>query len=91
MAAYYWGDLDFVMDVGPAPRKVSFYFLDWDDEGRREQTVSMRTVDGRVLDERTVSGFQQGKYLTWKMQGRVKVEIKQKAGKFAVFSGLFVD
>ena len=91
VAAYYWGDLDFVMDVGPAPRKVSFYFLDWDDEGRREQTVSMRTVDGRVLDERTVSGFQQGKYLTWKMQGRVKVEIKQKAGKFAVFSGLFVD
>ena len=90
-AFYWWGDLSFVVDAGPAPQKVSFYFLDWDDEGRREQTVSVRAVDGRVLDERTVSGFQQGKYLTWTMQGRVKVEIKQKAGKFAVFSGVFVD
>ncbi|MEI8235224.1 MAG: sugar-binding domain-containing protein [Verrucomicrobiota bacterium] len=90
-ACYWWGDLSFVVDVGPAPRKVSFYFLDWDDAGKREQTVSMRAVDGRVLDERTVGGFQQGKYLSWTMQGRVKVEMKQKAGKFAVFSGVFVD
>ena len=88
----FWTGLPtFIFDVGPAPRKVSFYFVDWDDEGRREQTVSIRTWDGQLLDQRTVGGFQQGKYLTWMMQGRVKVEVKQKAGKSAVVNGIFMD
>ena len=84
-------DMTFLFDVGPAPREVSFYFVDWDDEGRREQTVSVWSWDGQLLDQRTVSGFQQSKYLTWKMQGRIKVEVKQKAGKQAVVNGIFMD
>ena len=88
----FWTGLPtFIFDVGPAPRKVSFYFVDWDDEGRREQTISIRTWDGQLLDQRTIGGFQQGKYLTWMMQGRVKVEVKQKAGKAAVVNGIFMD
>ena len=85
------GKLNFIFDAGPAPREVSFYFVDWDDEGRREQTVSVWSWDGQLLDQRTASGFQQGKYLTWKMQGRIKVEVKQKAGKQAVVNGIFMD
>ena len=88
----YWnGDIFFLFDVGPSPREVSFYFVDWDEDGRCEQTVSIRSWDGQLLDQRTVGGFHQGKYLTWKMQGRAKVEVKQKAGKPAVVSGVFMD
>ncbi len=35
---------------------LSMYFLDWDPQGVREQTVQMRTSGGEVLDHRTLTG-----------------------------------
>jgi acyl-CoA thioesterase len=70
---------------------VSLYFL-WDGKEPHQFAVRLRSArDGRLLDQRTVERFQDGKYLTWKMQGSVLVEIEKIVGKEAVCSGIFVD
>jgi hypothetical protein len=81
----------FTLEMGDSPRNVTFYFLDWDGKGKRQQTISIRTMDGRLLDQQSVAYFEEGQYLTWKIQGTVQVEIQRDARKNAVFSGLFVD
>jgi len=94
----YWrswqrGNLCLPMNLGETPRQVSLYFL-LDGKEERQFAVRVRSAyDGRVLDQRTVEGFQEGKYLTWKMQGSVLVEIEPQTpvGKEAVLSGVFVD
>ncbi|MEI8235226.1 MAG: sugar-binding domain-containing protein [Verrucomicrobiota bacterium] len=94
----YWrswqmGNLCLPLNLGETPRQVSLYFL-WDGKEKRELAVRLRSArDGRLLDQRAVEGFQEGKYLTWKVQGSVLVEIEPQApvGKEAVLSGLFVD
>ena len=94
----YWrswqlGNLCLPLNLGETPRQVSLYFL-LDDKENRQFAVRVRSAhDGRLLDQRTVEGFQDGKYLTWKMQGSVLVEIEPQApvGKEAVLSGIFVD
>ena len=67
------------------------YFLDWDQQGVREQTVQIRTGGGEVLDHRKLTAFHGGKYLTWTIQGRVQVEIRKVTGNNAVISGIFFD
>lgn len=91
MAACWYGDMIvFDLDVGKSSRDVTMYFLDWDQQGVREQTVQIRS-GGEVLDRRTLTAFHGGKYLTWTIQGRVQVEIRKLTGKNAVISGIFFD
>ena len=94
----YWrswqlGNLCLPVNLGETPRQVSLYFL-LDGKEQRQFAVRVRSAhDGRLLDQRSVEGFQEGKYLTWKMQGSVLVEIEPQTpvGKEAVLSGIFVD
>ncbi|MEI8235223.1 MAG: sugar-binding domain-containing protein [Verrucomicrobiota bacterium] len=94
----YWrswqrGNLCLPLNLGETPRQVSLYFL-LDGKEQRQFAVRVRSAhDGRLLDQRTVEGFQEGKYFTWKMQGSVLVEIEPgtPVGKEAVLSGIFVD
>ncbi|MEI8234227.1 MAG: glycoside hydrolase family 2 TIM barrel-domain containing protein, partial [Verrucomicrobiota bacterium] len=91
--SYQRGNLCLPLNLGETPRQVSLYFL-LDDKEKRQFAVRLRSAhDGRLLDQRSVEGFQDGKYLTWKMQGSVLVEIEPQtpAGKEAVLSGIFVD
>lgn len=88
------------LKVSDAPRKVTFYLLNIKDGNRvdlaknREEVISIRTLDGRLLDQRSVSDFQEGKYLSWKIRGEVSVGIergKESGGAAPTFSALFVD
>jgi hypothetical protein len=46
---------------------------------------------GQVLDSREVSGFQNGRYLTWELTGHVRLRVTRTGGMNAVVSGLFFD
>ena len=88
-SCWYGNDLIFNLDVGTAERKVSLYFLDW--EGGRLQSVLIRGMDGKSLDQRQIGRFKNGRYLSWKMLGAAQFEIQLNRGKNAVVSGLFID
>ena len=92
LAACWYGDtIAFDLEVGESSRNVTMYFVDWDQQDVRKQTVQMRTCGGEVLDEQQLTAFHDGKYLTWSIQGRVQVEIRKDAGNNAVISGIFFD
>ena len=90
-ACRYGNPVTFALDVGAARRNVTMYFLDWDQAGVRRQTVTLRSADGTILDKRDLAAFQNGKYLTWRIRGRVLVEIRKIRGKNAVIGGVFFD
>jgi hypothetical protein len=72
------------------PHRVSLYFLDWDAQSRT-QTVEVFNSDGQLLDSRTVSGFRDGVYLTWEVQGDVRFDFTKVAGPNAILNGIFFD
>jgi len=72
--------------------RVAFYLLDFD--------TTMRAQDIKILDAKPpnimlgsqrASGFQDGQYQVWEIQGQVRVEFAKTAGNNAVLSGLFFD
>jgi hypothetical protein len=89
-AARYGDRVEFTVDAGPAPRKVSLYVVDWDRHGRR-QTVEVRRTKGALLDRREVSSFQGGKYLSWTLSGSVRFVVTPAAPPNAVVGGVFFD
>jgi hypothetical protein len=40
---------------------------------------------------REIANFQDARYLTWKIRGRVQVEIHKMTGVNAVLNGVFID
>ena len=48
-------------------------------------------MDGEVLDRREVGKFQAGRYLSWQLRGRIRVEFQKIRGTNAVISGIFFD
>jgi len=50
---------------------VSLYLLDWDTTGRQETITIQDTGTRAVLYAGTFSGFQNGEYMTWLIQGNV--------------------
>ena len=92
LAACWYGDtIVFDLEVGESSRNVTMYFVDWDQQDVRMQTVQIRTCGGELLDARELTAFHAGKYLTWRIQGRVQVEIRKGTGNNAVISGIFFD
>lgn len=89
-AARYGASVEFTIDVGPAPRKVTLYVVDWDRHGR-QQAIEIRKTKGGLMDRRTAASFQEGKYLSWRLSGRVKVVVTPNTGPNAVVSGIFFD
>lgn len=71
--------------------QLSMYMIDWDNLARA-QTVAVRdTVSGTVLDTQNVTGFVNGRWLIWKIRGRVTFRITRTGGANAVVSGVFFD
>ena len=90
-AARYSHEVAFVIDVGAASRRFSLYFLDYDRKGRRQTIEIADAATGKALDKQTVEDFANGRYQSWKIQGKVKVTIRKIAGDNACVSGLFLD
>ncbi len=92
IAACWCGDpASFTLDVGPAPRRLSLYFLDYDKKSRRQEVEISDGPTGRMLDRQEVKEFADGCYLTWQVQGSIRVVIRRLAGDNASFSGIFLD
>jgi hypothetical protein len=93
-AAYWYSTTSFTVDVNLTDNQLHYlalYFLDWDAEGRVEQVQLTNAATGAVLDTETVSSFQGGVYLDWRVSGNVLVTITRQSGANAVLSGIFLS
>ena len=70
---------------------LSVYAVDWDTARRSEQIQLSSAVTGAILDTETISSFNGGVYLEWRITGDVVIEVTDLAGPSAVLSGLFLD
>ncbi len=71
---------------------LTLYFLDWDEKNRIVDVEFYDAVTGSTLALNGTSFFIGGKYLTWRVQGKVKVVIGSAfSDRMAVLSGVFVD
>ena len=87
-----WYGASFSMDVSltdGAAHQIALYLLDWDNAGRVETVQVVDRATGFVLDERSVSAFQSGAYLVWKLTGNVRIVVRGTQGPNAVVSGVF--
>jgi hypothetical protein len=89
-ACRYAPTLDLTVDSQGRSRRLSLYYVDWDRQ-RTRQTFSVRGDDGTLLDWREVGDIQGGCYLTWEIQGAVRLTIEHQTGPNAVISGIFFD
>ena len=71
--------------------RMSMYFMDFDHNGRSQTVEILDATTGAVLDTRTVSSFDDGKYLVWDIKKSVKVRLTRIAGFNATMQGLFFD
>ncbi len=74
-----------------AARRVSLYFLDWNNNNRRVQRVEFLDPEGAVLSSQVISNFSGGVYLSAEVRGAATIRIHPVAGADAVLSGLFFD
>ncbi|WP_235298724.1 LamG-like jellyroll fold domain-containing protein [Portibacter marinus] len=79
------------LNLGEQEYNVSLYFLDGDDQGRIITVSLVDKATGETYNVQTVSDFSGGKWLTWKMNGKVRIELNTIEGPNAVFSGLFLS
>jgi len=71
---------------------VSFYLIDWDSTIRSERIDVIDTASGNTIDSQTISGFHDGKYVTWNLSGSVQFKFTNLvANTNAVVSGIFFD
>jgi hypothetical protein len=89
-AAQYGERVVFEINAGTVPRRLSLYQFDWDSK-EREQEVLLEDETGRTLDRQTVKTFSGGSYLSWKVQGKLRVSINKASGQNANVSGIFLD
>jgi len=76
---------------GNEPQKLSIYFSDWDAQGREEVVEMFDSKTGRLLSSETIAAFTGGVYLSWSVQGPVRIRCSTSAGSNSVMSALFVD
>lgn len=89
-----WYGSSYTIDLnlsGTAPHQVALYALDWDGKGRSERIDVIDPSTGAVLNTQTVSSFNGGTYLVWKLTGHVVLKVSLLTGPNAVVSGIFFD
>ncbi len=74
-------------------RRVSVYAVDYDTTTRQQLIEVIDPNSGTVLDDLNLSGFSDGRYLTWDITGNVIIKITYtgNSGHNAVVSGVFID
>jgi hypothetical protein len=71
--------------------EVSFYFVDYDRQGRDQLLEFYDHVTGQLIGWERISGFENGKYSTWNLQGNVRVKLTRIGGPNCVMSAMFFD
>jgi hypothetical protein len=94
IASTYYSSSSFTINVnltdGNAHR-VALYLLDWDSDARSETISILDAASKAVLDTETFSGFKNGEYAVWNLQGDVIIQITRNKGANAVVAGIFFD
>ncbi len=94
LAAVWYSGSPWEIDLtltGGHMHQVSLYMTDWDTSARI-QTIEVLDADtNAVLDTRSVSSFNGGKYVTWSIAGHVKIRITRTAGANGVINAIFFD
>ena len=97
MASLWFNASSFTMDVNlkdENTHQVALYALDWDgyQGGRAEQIQILDASTNNVLDTRNVTGFQNGQYLVWNINGHVKIVVTTtNPNSNAAISGVFFE
>jgi hypothetical protein len=94
IAACWYTATSFTIDLNfkdSNTHQVALYLLDWEvSGGGRSERVEILDANNIVLDTRTVSGFGNGQYLVWNVNGRVIVRVTNtQPASNAVVSGIF--
>ena len=71
--------------------RVSFYFVDYDRQGRDQLLEFFDNTTGQFLASERISNFQTGRYSTWLLQGNVRLRLTRLAGSNCVMSAMFFD
>ena len=82
--------MNVTLDVGDSEHNVAIYLMDWDNK-KLKQTIEVRDFSSTVLDTQTVGDFAQGKYLIWKIRGKVVITITSDSAANTVISGIYFD
>jgi hypothetical protein len=95
IAASWYSYGSFTIDVNfndGQQHQLALYCVDWDSGGGRVQTVNI--LDGAsnaLLNSQSLSSFQNGKYLVWKLTGHVIIQLTNNGMMNATVSGLFFN
>lgn len=82
-------DVDYCSDK---PYKISLYFVDWDNSGRRSAIELFDMDNKRILSPvHMVRNYGMGRYVTFEVNEPVRVRICQVRGVNAACSALFLD
>lgn len=87
----YGKEVVFTLDAGETARRLSLYFLDWDQKKRVQEVEIQDPSNSKTLDKQTLSDFTGGRYLSWRVLGKVRVVIRRMSGVNAMISGIFID
>jgi len=90
-AVRYGSEVAFTVDAGATPHRLSLYFLDFDRQGRQQEVELQDAQSLEVLDQREISDFSGGRYLSWLINNPLKVTIRQVSGENASIGGVFLD
>jgi hypothetical protein len=71
--------------------EISFYFVDFDRQGRDQLLEFFDHTSGALLGSERISGFEEGRYSSWVLQGNVRLKLTRIAGPNCVLSGIFFD
>ena len=81
--------LRLVLDVGENFHNVALYMVDW-EKNKRTQTIEVQRFAGEILDTQTVTDFAGGKYLIWRIRGKVVFTVTTP-GQDTFINGVFFD
>jgi hypothetical protein len=89
---YSAGSFDLEITIsGNESRSVSFYCLDWDRAGRKQQIEVFDRSSGERLHSLELSNFGEGAYVTFAVRGQVRVRFANTHNPNAVLSAVFFD
>ena len=77
---------------GTRDYQIALYFVDWDNNGRRQAVEMMDAATlNLIAPVKVVKGFRDGIYLVYAYNKSVKFRINQIRGNDATLSGIFFD
>ena len=83
----------FTMDLNitdDKTHKAAVYFVDWDRLNRGIIIDVLNGETGALLDSRSISLYNEGRYFLWDVKGHVKFRARTYGGTAVTVSGLFL-